>query len=91
MVDSGRVLSPPCKKRRLEGDLGSQLPPSRERLGGRNAKVALGKIPLDVLEIGMVEQVVEFKPELEVEPLGYVRIFVKIHIRLHEGRIPEPI
>jgi hypothetical protein len=55
---------------RLEGDLAAQLPPARQRLVGNLTEVAarqvIALVMLD-LEVGMVEQVVELKPELEVE------------------------
>ena len=76
---------------RLERDLPSYLPPSRKRLGGYLAKVSSGQITLDVLEVWMVEQVVELKPELQIKPFRYVCVFVSGHICLHKGRIAESI
>ena|SRR5437879_7373385 len=37
----------------------------------------------------MIEQIVELKPELEIESFGYVRVLVDGGVRLHEGRISE--
>ena len=44
---------------------------------------------MDILEIGMVEQVVELKSELKIEPLRDVSVLVDGGVRLHEGRISE--
>lgn len=39
----------------------------------------------------MVEEVVELKPELQVEPLGKAGVLVKRHVRLDKRRIAELI
>ena len=44
---------------------------------------------MDILEIGMIEQVVELKSELKIEPLRDVCVLVDGGVRLHEGRISE--
>lgn len=54
----------------LERDFRAELPPSRKRLSGCLTKVSLRQVALDQLEIGMVKQVVELKPDLQVESLG---------------------
>jgi len=73
----------------LEGELASNLPPPRQTLGVNQPKVALRQIVLDGKEIGVIEHVVKLEPNLEIEPLGYVRVLVKSQIRLYEGRIAE--
>ena len=73
----------------LEVELAPDLPPPRQTLGVHLPKVALRQIVLDGKEIGVIEHVVELEPELEIEPLRYVRVLVKRQIRLYEGRIAE--
>jgi|SRR5882724_899242 len=73
----------------LEREFAADLPKARECLTRSDAKIPLRQISLYGLEIGMVEEVVELKPELKVESLGDVRVFVKVHIGLHVGGIPE--
>jgi len=53
----------------LERNLGAELPKARKGLRRGNAKVACRQVALNALEIGMVEEVVELEPELQIEPL----------------------
>jgi hypothetical protein len=54
-------------------------------------KVSARQIGTDVPKVRVVEEVVELKPELEIEPFGYVGVLVGSHIRLHKGRIAESV
>ena len=65
------------------------MPPSRQRLAGYLTKVSAGLVSANVSEVRMVEQVVEFKSKLKIEPFRDVRILVDGHVRLHELRIAE--
>ena len=74
----------------LERELPADLPPSWQSLGCDFAEtVARAQVTLDILEVGMVEQVEELKTHLEIQPLVDVRVLVNRHVRLHEGRIAE--
>ena len=53
------------------------------------SKVSSAQIAVDILKVWMIKQVVELKPELEIEPFGYVCVLVDSRICLHEGRIAE--
>src|SRR5262249_47054133 len=74
------------KASKLEGDLCSELPPTRQGLVRDLTEVAARQVvTLEVLdlEVGVVEEIVELKPELEVQPLRDVSVLVDGHVRLH--------
>src|SRR5579862_9738365 len=85
----GRRFPICCSGISLEVELSSQLPPSRQALGGHFPKIALGQIALNAQEIDVIEQVVELKPELKDQTLVYMRVLVNRQIRLDERRIAE--
>src|SRR5438132_1241633 len=83
-------MTPTMNYAQLERELPADLPPPGQRLGGDLAETAArAQVTLDVLEVGMVEQVEELKTHLEIQPLGDVRVLVNRHVGLHEGRIAE--
>src|SRR5438876_5373083 len=83
-------MTPTMNYAQLERELPADLPPPGQRLGGDLAETATrAQVTLDILEVGMVEQVEELKTHLEIQPLGDMRILVNRHVRLHEGRIPK--
>lgn len=49
----------------------------------------MGEIVLDCQEIGVIEHVVELKPELEIQPLGYVCVLIKGQVSFDKGWITE--
>lgn len=44
---------------------------------------------MDVLKVRMVEKVEELKSNLEIEPLGDVRVLENSCVGLDKGRVPE--
>jgi hypothetical protein len=75
----------------LEGNLSTNLPEPWEKLAGNLAEVSLRGVRLNVLEIGMVEEIEEFKAQLEINPFGDAGILVESEISLHIGRIAESV
>src|SRR5882762_5304644 len=71
-----------------ERDLAADLPVSRELLTGRCSKRAVCQVVVKK-EIWMVEQVVELKPQLEIEPFCYMRVLVCGEIGFREVRLAE--
>ena len=76
---------------KLERDLPADLPPSRERLARYLTKVSPGQVGADVSKVRMVEEVVELKPELKIDPLRDVGVLVHRQVGLHELRITKLI
>ena len=76
-------------KWKLKSQLASNLPPTWKRLSGNLAKIPGAQITLDVLEVWMVEQVEELEPDLEVKPLGYVRVLVNRRVGLNKGWVTK--
>ena len=82
-------MIPAMNYTQLERKLPADLPPPGQRLRGCLTKVPSAQVSLDILEIGMVEQVEKLKTKLKIQPLRDMRVFVNRHVRLHEGRVAE--
>src|SRR5438105_443699 len=83
-------MIPAMNYTQLERKLPADLPPPGQSLRSDLAETAAcAQVTLDVLEVGMVEQVEELKTHLEIQSLGNMRVLVNRYVRLHEGRIAE--
>src|ERR1700722_18860439 len=76
---------------RLEGELPSDIEPSRKQLRGHHAEVPSIDVVLNILVVRAIEQVKEVNPELENEPLGNVIVLVNAKIGFRKGWVAEQI
>ena len=55
----------------------------------RNAEISVREVGVDVGKVRPVEQIEEFKPELEVDPFGNGCVFVEVDVGFEEVRSTE--
>ena len=87
------ALDSPCLENKFQTELnvtpvGNRLGQrDRDRIGGET-DCGGSRIDIRCLEIGMVEDVKELRPELQAKPLGYHCVFQDRKVKVHQSR-PE--
>lgn len=74
---------------KLERKSTADLPPTSEELTSGFAKVRIQRVGVHVLQVGAVEEVVELKPDLEVESFSEAVVLVNCSVCLGEIRASE--
>jgi hypothetical protein len=65
-----------------ERNLASQLPVSGNARCRRSSEVPVQQMGIDVRQVGAVEEIEDFKPELEVDPFSNTSVLVKVDVGL---------
>src|SRR5690349_12963904 len=77
--------------KRLEGNPAADLPEPRLVGSSSLPETSVRKIGVNVCVVCAVEDIEKFKPQLEVDPLGYVCVLIEVYVGLVEVWSPEAV
>ena len=72
-----------------ERNLAAQLPISGDTGGGCFAEVSIQQVGINIRQVCPVEEIEDFKPELEVDPFGNTGLLINVDVRLGKIRPAE--